>query len=289
MIMLGLGAQRSFKDTEDDVHPELEEIIAQTRVMRQKSYLYDMTAPGEHQVWLETPMGEICCHVRVRVAIRPQAPLLLFHHGFAEVPYTLTWSRILPKKEPLPAHTAAVQAPFHNRIGEAVNTGFTSVAHIYQMFAGSLRLFELLQELFEESGAAYTVASGYSWGGITSLLYEALFASARATVPLFASPNLAQVMAHIVALSGHPLPVSRAMLDEYFDFTPSYNNCEVERVFPVLGQDDQFFELGDHAPIFAPSSVIVVPETHVGAFMLRQKLRRHLLEVLAWAADHPRC
>lgn len=288
LYALSLGAQRSFEEERDEDRPALEEIIAQTRIKRQKSNLYNLTAPGEHKVWLDTPCGEIQCHIRVRLAIRPSAPLLIFHHGLAESPYTLTWYRILPKFEPFPAHLVAVQAPFHSGLIEPITTGLSSVQHIYQMFAGSLRLIELVQELFEASGAAYTVVSGYSLGGIASLLYEALFAKARASVPLFASPDLAAVMAHVVKLTGQPLPVERDVLDKYFDFTPSYQSCDVARIFPVLGKNDQFFQFDEHAAIFSEERLKVVPDAHVGAFILRDKLRRHLLDVLVWAAAHPR-
>ena len=48
----------------------LEEVLDNTQVNRQKTTLYNLVAPGEHRVWLNTSFGEICCHARVRPAVR---------------------------------------------------------------------------------------------------------------------------------------------------------------------------------------------------------------------------
>jgi hypothetical protein len=267
----------------------LEEVLARTQVNRRKTTLYNLVAPGEHAVWLDTPFGEIRCYVKVRPAVRPRAPLLLYHHGFAEIPYTSTWERLIPKSEPFPAHTVAVQAPYHNSLAEPISTGFSSVQHIYQMFAGSLRTMEVVQEQFEQENAAFTAVSGLSWGGITSLLYEGIFQRARAVIPLFASPNLAQVLSDAADLFGRPLPIPRADLNELLDFTPYYERCEKDRIFPVLGEDDLFFRFDQHAVIYPQETLVALSSTHVGAmWRTKKRLQRHLIETLAWAAQHPR-
>jgi hypothetical protein len=269
--------------------PTLAEIVGQTRVKRRKTILYNLVAPGEHPIWLETPFGEIRCLVKVRLALRPDAPLLLYHHGFAEIPYTSTWNQLLPPSAPFPAHTVAVQAPYHNRIREPFKSGFSSAQHVYQMFAGSLRIYELLQEQFEAYGAAFTVASGVSWGGITSLLYEGFFQRARATIPMFASPNLARVMTDGADLIGRSLPVPAPAMDELFNFTPICDRGDKERLFPVMGEDDLFFRFERHAMVYSPETVLAVPSAHVAAVRReRRRLRRHVLNVLDWAARNPR-
>ncbi|NCF66627.1 MAG: hypothetical protein GWP61_11675 [Chloroflexi bacterium] len=283
---------RRMPDSFDDSYmatAALEEVLDQTRVNRQKTALYNLVAPGEHAVWLDTLFGEIRCLVKVRPAVQPGAPLLLYHHGFAEIPYTSTWERLIPKSEPFPAHTVAVQAPYHKSLTEPVSTGFSSVQHIYQMFAGSLRTMELLQEQFAQEGAAFTAVSGLSWGGITSLLYEGFFQRTRAVIPLFASPNLAQVLSDAARLFNRPLPISRDQLDDLLDFTPYYERCDKERVFPVLGEDDLFFRFEQHAVVYPQETLVALPSTHVGAmWRTKQRLRRHVTEILAWAALHAR-
>ena len=139
------------------------------------------------------------------------------------------------------------------------------------MFAGSLRTIELMQEQFEQENAAFTAVSGLSWGGITSLLYEAVFQRARAVIPLFASPNLAQVFSDAAGLFGRPLPIPRTDLDDLLDFTPYYERCDKDRVFPVLGEDDLFFRFDQHAVVYPPETLVALPSTHVGALWRNEK------------------
>jgi hypothetical protein len=266
----------------------LEKVLDETRVDTTKTAVSALTEPGEHLVWLTTPQGEVQCRITTRQGASKEAPVLLYHHGFAEWPYTSTWKRLLPKDGSLHAHSAAIQAPFHGSITDPLNKGFASVTNVYQMFAGSMRIMELLQNQFEAEGAAYTAVGGLSWGGITSLLYEGLLGRARAVVPMFASPNLAQVMWDAAELCGRPLAVPRETLDDLLDFTYIFERIDPQRVFAVMGDNDVFFRLEKHAPIFPEESLVTVSSTHVGA-MWRQNdfLRDNVRGALAWAADHP--
>lgn len=264
----------------------LEDVLAQTQVIEDKTPSYRLTTPGEHKVHLSTRMGEIACGVTVRPAAEASAPLLLYHHGLAERPYTSTWGRLLPKNWPLPAHTVAVQAPYHTNMTDPIRIGFSSTEHIYQMLAGSLRILQYVQEQFVRQGAAFSVVSGVSWGGITSLLYEGLFGTTRATVPLFSSPKLSQVIWDAAQMFGRELPVSRDALDALLDFTPIYERIDRRQVFPVLGEHDLFFRLENHAPVYDEQSLVTLPLTHVGAMWLSNgTVREHILNALAWAAD----
>jgi hypothetical protein len=263
----------------------LEEVLAQSRIIEDKTPPYQLTSPGEHKLHLATRMGEITCKVKVRPAAKASAPLLLYHHGLAEIPYTSSWGRLLPANKPLPAHTVAVQAPYHANMSQPMSTGFSSIEHLYQMLAGSLRIMQTVQEQFEKEGAAYTLASGVSWGGITSLLYGGLFGNTRATVPLFASPKLSQVIWDAAQLLGRELPVSRAELDALLDFTSIYDRIDRHQIFPVLGEHDLFFRHQNHAMVYEGTSLITLPVTHVGAIWAsNDAVRKHLLDTLAWAA-----
>jgi hypothetical protein len=264
----------------------LEDVLAQTQIIEDKTPSYQLTAPGEHRVRLSTRMGEIACAVTVRPAAEASAPLLLYHHGLAERPYTSTWERLLPKNSPLPAHTVAVQAPYHTNISDPIRIGFSSTEHIYQMLAGSLRILQYVQEQFTQQGAAFSMVSGVSWGGITSLLYEGLFGATRATVPLFASPKLSQVIWDAAQMFGRELPISRDELDALLDFTPICERIDRRQVFPVLGEHDLFFRLENHAAVYDEQSLVTLPLTHVGAMWLSNgTVREHVLNALAWAAE----
>ncbi len=266
----------------------LEEVLAETSVRRDQLPPSKLTAPGEHAVCLDTRMGEIRCRVTVRPAAQEKAPLMLYHHGLAEHPYTSTWRRLIPRNGSFPAHTAVVQAPYHTNLRDPIRIGFSSTEHLYQMFAGSLRMMQFVQEQFEQEGASFTIVSGLSWGGITSLLYEGLFGATRATVPMFASPRLSQAIWDAAQLFDRTLPVSRDKLDALLDFTPICERIDQQRVFPVMGENDLFFQIENHAPAYDEETLVTLPMTHLGAMWLRKGLlRQHVLKVLAWAAEHP--
>ena len=264
----------------------LEEVLEQTRVRNDQLPPYQLTAPGEHKIQLETRLGNIECKIMVRPAADVNAPLLLYHHGLAEFPYTSTWQRLLPKDSPISAHTVAIQAPYHNGLTDPVRKGFSSIEHLYQMFAGSIRIMQYVQDEFARQGSPYSVVSGVSWGGITSLLYEGLLGKTRATVPFFASPRLAQAVWDAAQMFGRDLPVTRDELDEMLDFTPIYERIDHRQVFPVLGEYDLFFRFENHAPVYDKKSLVTLPLTHVGAmWQSNGTARAHILKALAWAAD----
>ena len=272
--------------------PDFEDVLAQTWVDEQKTAVYNLTAPGEHLLYLQTyrglptpkglptPEDEIVCRVKVRLAVDPAAPLLLFHHGFNEYPYTRSWQRLFPTAVPLPVHSVCVQAPFHNNWQDPTEKGFASVQSVYQLFAGSVRVMELMQNQFEAEGAAYTVASGVSWGGITSLLYEGLLQSTRAVIPLLASPNLAQVIWDISNMFDRPMQLTQDELQQYLDFTAYYEQCAPDRVFPLLGENDLFFRLENHADLFAERPLVTIPSGHISSMWHSAPMRDHILNIL---------
>ena len=290
LVLLAMNWQIPNSLSENyDAPFSLEEVLAETQIDRRKTAIYSLTAPGEHPIWLKTIYGEILCHVKVRPAVAPHAPLLLYHHGFAEMPFTSTWSRLIPKAKPFPTHSVCVQAPYHNNLREPFSTGFSSVRHIYQMFAGSLLIMQLLQEQFEGEGAAFTVTSGLSWGGITSLLYEGIFQQTRAAIPMFSSPNLAQVLWDASESQKRPLPVPHDTIDDLFNFMPYYERCDKARIFPILGKDDLFFRYDAHAKLFPEETLVTLPAAHVGAmWRTNQQMRQRVLEIMQWATQNPR-
>ena len=270
--------------------PVLEAVLAQTSVNECKTAVNNLKAPGEHFIWLNTMAGELRCRIRVRPAIDPATPLVIFHHGFNEIPYSLSWRRIFFHPSLANVHAVCIQAPFHDTYRQPTAEGLATVQNAYQMFAGSLRMMELVQSCFEGEGAAYTAVTGVSWGGVTSLLYEGLFRRTRAVIPLLSSPNLAQVMWDIAQLFNRRLTVSRDDLMTVFDFTPYYQRCDPKKIFPLLGEHDRFFRLEHHADLFAtpPSRerpFTTIPDGHITGHMKTAELRRHILHALSQIAS----
>ncbi|MCB9423017.1 MAG: alpha/beta hydrolase family protein [Ardenticatenaceae bacterium] len=266
--------------------PTFETVLAQTRVNGRKTAVYSITAPGEHFIWLDTTVGELRCRIHVRPAVDPAAPLVMFHHGFNEMPYDLSWKRIFYHPDLSHIHAVAVQAPFHESYMQPTAEGLATVQNAYQMFACSLRMMEQVQSCFEMEGVVDTAVTGVSWGGTTSLLYEGVFQRTKAVIPLLSSPNLAQVMWDIARLFDRPLTVSQQEIFRAFDFTSYYERCDPDKVFPLLGEHDRFFRLEHHGDLFAASPLrerpyTTIPDGHITGHMKVAGLRQHILDALA--------
>lgn len=274
----------SFRQIGGDT-PAFEEVLAETAVDERLTPADSVYAPGVRTVHLRSGEEAITSHVRVRLSRDPTAPLLIFHHGFSEMPYYNSWRRIFRRPPYFPLSTVLIQAPFHNHWREPFREAFQSVRRIYQTFAGSLRLIELVQRQFEANDAAYTVLAGVSWGGVTSMLYSGHFGGVRAVAPMLSSPNLAQVIQDGAELAGESLPVSTAQLAELFDFTP---RCAYDpaRVFPLLGDTDVFFHPDKHAGGWQ-SDPVIIHRAHVLTLYGVRPLREHIYRVLEWAGAHP--
>lgn len=263
--------------------PTFEAVLAETAVNHDKTVAYTITAPGQHPVWMDTLQGELECSVRVVPALDPKAPLIIYHHGFNEFPYDNSWKRIFLSGDPLPAHVVLVQAPFHDHWDGPFTQGFASLQSVFQIFAGSLRVMELVQQQFEADGAAFTMLAGVSWGGITSMLYEGVFQSTQAVVPMLSSPNLAQVIWDIAEMFGRDVPVSQQALAHKLDFTPYYERCRAEQVYPLLGEMDQFFQIDKHAEVFGAEHVETIAASHITGMRQGSVLRQHVAMVLETA------
>jgi hypothetical protein len=256
------------------------EVLAQTRVNVGRTAVSQLLSPGIHPIWLDTPLGELVCRVRVCLAADPHAPLLLYHHGLNEYPFDSSWRRLFALSAVPPMHHVVIQAPYHENWMNPLLVGFSSLQHIYQMFAGSLRMMELVQTAFEAEGAPYTIVAGVSWGGITSLLYEGIFHQSRAVIPMLASPNVAQAMWDIADLLARPLTISKDSLFAHLDFTPIYQQIDNDHIYPLLGEQDQFFRLNNHAGVFGGRPLVTTPGSHITNLWRIKPLRDHLLKIV---------
>ena len=273
------GMNRLVPDSLAESHenaPSLEAVLAGTRVDVEKTAVYTLTAPGKRTITLQTPLGEMTCYVWVRPALDPLAPLILYHHGLNEWPVTGSWRRIFFQREPFPAHSVCIQAPYHEHWLDPFGKGFASVAHIYQMFAASLRMMAVVQDEFEVQGVTFTMAAGASWGGITSMLYEAFFQRTQAVVPMISSPDLARVMWDVSQMFGREVPIPYERLRQLLDFTPYYARCDGSRVFPLMGEFDLFFQKEHHWQ----RPFATMTEGHITALWRVAPMRAHLLDVL---------
>mgnify|MGYP001794315316 CR=1 FL=1 len=286
LYTMNMRVSNALQETMDHA-PTLAAVLADTEICREKTADYAFYNLGQHPIWVTSRGEEIPCRVRIAPAPRPDAPLMIYHHGIGEMPYYNSWWRLFSSKQFQNVHRVCVQAPYHDNFADPFEKGFASVEQIYKMFAGSLRITEFIQSYFEEHGAGYTVVGGVSWGGITSVIYESLFQNTQAIIPMFSSPNLAQVMWDLAEMFKRPLSIEREQIDHLLDFTTYYNRCDPARVFPLLGENDLFFRYDHHADIFADAGVQCISRGHITGSWSSRPLRRHITDVLLQAHELP--
>lgn len=254
-------------------------ILSQTSIDVEKTAVSNITTSGEHPVWLKSGSEDIPSRVKVRLSSQKNAPVIIYHHGLNEYPYTSSWRRIFFNFSQ-PYHLVCVQAPFHNNWVDPIAIGFASVDRMYQLFAGSIRLIDMVKHQFQENGSESFVLAGLSWGGIVSILYEALYQEATAVIPMMSSPNLAQVLLDSAQLFEREVTVSPDKVLALLDFTHFYKECLPSKIYPLLGEHDMFFRYAHHAGVFDKRPLNTVQLGHITAMWPGLELRRHVFNVL---------
>lgn len=258
----------------------LEEVLAQTVVDQERTAVAQLTLPGEHPIWLKSSTETIATRVRVRPSRIKDAPVVIYHHGLNEFPYNSSFRRIFFNFS-LPYHLVCVQAPFHNNWSDPIAKGFATVNRMYQLFAGSMRLIELMRTQFVAAGAPHSVLIGLSWGGISCVLHEAHFQNSRAVIPMISSPNLARVLIDCAQMFDRNVTVSAEVIEELLDFTTYYERCDPDKIYPLLGEEDLFFRYAHHAALFSERPLRTIPRGHITAMWPGLSLRRHVIELLS--------
>lgn len=263
--------------------PSLEEVLGRTRVRFPLTARVGWLRAGEYRFWLECDFGRIPLSLRIQPARRPDAPLLLYHHGLAELPYDGRARRLFSPSERFDAHVVMLQAPFHTSTFDALRRGMYSIHHLYQMLMGSVRMMDMVQTCYEDLGVPYTLAAGTSLGGIVSILYEGLLGRTAAVVPIIASPDMGRVMWDAAHLVGRELHIGREIFDQYLNFTAYFQRADPAKFFPLLSEADVFFLRQHHASIFEERHCPIdwLPaESHITAALRLEASRRRIIEAL---------
>lgn len=280
-IILYNMSQRIPQTLESSVEESIgfEQMLAQTSVDVGKTAVSHLTTSGEHPIWLKSGDDSIETRILVRPHKNKHAPLVIYHHGLNEYPYQSSFRRIFFNFTQ-PYHVVCVQAPFHNNWVDPINKGFATVNRMYQLFAGSVRLVELVQKQFAAYGASETVLVGLSWGGIVMMLHESQFHNSRAVIPMLSSPNLAQVLIDVAQLFDRDVTVQPDEIRAMLDFTRYYEECDAEKIYPLLGEQDLFFQYGKHANVYEKRPLQTIRRGHITAMWPGISLRRHVLHLL---------
>jgi hypothetical protein len=267
-------------DRSYDKTPDFESVLAQTQVnlplVPEMGFLN-----GEYRFRLRTVFGRIPVRLRVLPARHPEAPLVLYQHGFNIIPYDSRGRVIFSAHDSFDAHVALLQFPFHTWPHEPIRKAFASIHHLYEMLSGSLRLMEMVQTHYEQLGVTRTIVAGTSLGGVSALLYEALFQRTQAVIPLYSSPNMAQLLWDAGQMLHRPAAVPRNVLCERLDFTPLVEQADHSKIYPLLGEQDLFFRYDHHADFYHDCPMSRAGNSHMTAMVNLTASREHVLSILA--------
>jgi hypothetical protein len=243
-----------------------------------------LTAARQYRVMAETLIGPVETGYHVRLGARADLPVLVYHHGIAEMPYDKSFRLIFRTRQPIPAHLAAVQAPFH-RSWFTVREGVSTLNHFMAMCAVSVKLMDAVRGLLAEHGARGSLLTGTSLGGYITLLHHLLLGTAERYVPLLAGPDLAHVMlaTHYRRLLAPQALAQAEHIQSRLDYRQAFEASNTRRVFPLLARYDLDILCDYHEACYAASGVPVVtlPRGHITGAMAFGALRRHLLTCLA--------
>lgn len=241
------------------------------------------TAARRYTVSASTLAGHLEAGFQVRPGARPDLPVLVYHHGIAEMPYDKSFRGIFRRRAAIEAHLIAVRAPFHRSWLDLI-PGLASLHHFLAMCAVSLHLMEAMRARFMANGACGSLIVGTSLGGFLALMHHLMYGTADAYVPLLAGPDLAHVM-----LATHyrrylaPVALERPEhLSARLDFRQAFHDSRPHHVFPLLARYDLDMLYAHHHACYTASQIPVeaIERGHLTGAFAFAALRAHVLRCL---------
>ena len=232
-----------------------------------------------YRLTAQTLVGPLEAGYRVRWGPRPHVPVLLYHHGIAEMPYDKSFRGIFRRHKPLEAHLVAIQAPFH-RSWLTVRAGLATLSHFMAMCAVSIQLMEAVRRLCVSKGACGSLMTGTSLGGFLALMHHLLVGTADCYAPLLAGPDLSHIMLDtpfqrfLAPQARQQGPAIRRLLD----FRQAFQSSDTRRVFPLLALYDLDMCYPYHHACYTASRVPVATlrRGHITGAMAFAALRDHI-------------
>lgn len=273
---IGLAMPSTFRH--GTTSPSLREHLAAVRLTSPP-----LTAQKRYRLTAHTLAGPLDCGYRVRFGPRPDLPVLIYHHGIAEMPYDKSFQGIFGVRRNIDAHLVALQAPYHQTWWH-VAKGMSTLTQFMAMCAVSIAMMEAIRRLFQDFGAPRSLVSGISLGGFLALAHHLLMGTADRHVPLLAGPDLAHVMLD-TPFSRLLAPEARTpseYLRTRLDFRRAFHDSDTRHIFPILARYDLDMPYAHFHACYAASQVPVVTMTrgHITGICAFATLRKHLLSCL---------
>lgn len=242
-----------------------------------------LTAARHYTVLASTLVGEVGAGFQVRWGPQPDLPVLVYHHGVAEMPYDKSFRGICRGALTAQAHLVAVRAPFHRHWFE-LRSGLSSMPHFLALCAVAVQLGEAVRLALLAHGARGSLVVGTSLGGFLALLHHLILGTADGYVPLLAGPDIAHVLLsthfrHFLAPQALAHPTT---LQGLLDFRQSFKASATRRVLPLLARYDVDMPYAHHAACYAASNVpiMTIERGHITGSLAFATLRAHVLTCL---------
>ncbi|MGQ4806974.1 hypothetical protein NKDENANG_00312 [Candidatus Entotheonellaceae bacterium PAL068K] len=242
-----------------------------------------LTASRHYNLTAHTLVGKLEAGFQVRRGPQPELPVVVYHHGIAEMPYDKSFRGIFPARLRPRAHLVAVRAPFH-RSWLHLLSGLTTLSRFLAMCAVSIKLIEALRQALSTQGARGSLVAGTSLGGFVALMHHLRYGTADSYVPLLAGPDLAHVML-VTHYRRFLAPKALGHVDTIktlLDFRHAFQASQTHKVFPLLAQYDLDMLYAHHAACYAASQVpvVTIARGHLTGSFAFTALRAHLLNGL---------
>jgi len=242
-----------------------------------------LTAARHYTVVARTLVGEVGAGFQVRWGVRPDLPVLVYHHGIAEMPYDKSFRGIFRGVRPTQAHLVAVRAPFHRHWLELLS-GLGSMRHFLALCAVAVQLGEAVRLALLARGARGSLVVGTSLGGFLALLHHLMLGTADGYVPLLAGPDMAHVLlhSHLRHFLAPQALAHSTRLQALLDFRQHFKASATRRVLPLLARYDLDMLYAHHAACYAASSVplVTIERGHITGSLAFATLRAHVLRCL---------
>ena len=243
-----------------------------------------LTTARHYTFTADTLVGPLSAAFQIHWGPRPELPVLLYHHGIAEMPYSRTFRCIFRRRERVAAHLIAIRAPFHRSWLE-VTRGMATLSNFLAMCAVSVAVMEALRQALLARGAQRSLLAGSSLGGMVVLLHHLVYGTADSYVPLLAGPDMAHILlaTQFRSLVTPSILTQTAPLQTLLDFRQAFQRSDTSRVFPLLAQYDLNMLYTHHQACYAARNmpVATIDRGHITGGLACAALRAHLLTCLA--------
>ncbi len=277
-LAVGLGAKfmpKYFREGFDS--PPIEEHLDQVKIE-----MPPIEEEGDYEIRAATLAGNLNPAFRMARWLGADYPVIIYHHGAAEIPFDYGFKRIFPyRKENIPANLFLVRAPFHSSMKD-FQSGIRTLNNVAAMLAVSVALIEQLVQHNRMAGVKKIVVAGTSLGGFITNLHHIHFNSADAYTPLLAGVAMHDAYLNSVYSKACD-PKARdnpESIEKVLCFEAEFAAVDNSNVFPLLAEHDRLIRYQEQRASYGDLPVEEIGKGHTTGALAYRELREHVLKHL---------